>query len=192
MEIIIPNFFFSYNLSSPLLVLIAVLVTAVCCVFATLFTIRSKSDGGGVALFKKACNCVCSCGESNQNCEKTALLNGGSRVVGELNEDRATRRCGGENMVAKMAAVSADRQTGASMMEMLVPEITTHALSFLDYPSLCRLSMTNSLMRKAANDDNAWKALYHKVPFFFSDDFLTLISSVNRGLLLFVCCNVVG
>ncbi|RVW69079.1 F-box protein SKIP8 [Vitis vinifera] len=27
---------------------------------------------------------------------------------------------------------------------------------------LCRLSMTNSLMRKAANDDNAWKALYHK------------------------------
>ncbi|KAJ4842794.1 F-box protein skip8 [Turnera subulata] len=52
--------------------------------------------------------------------------------------------------------------TGASMMEQLVPEITTHALSYLDYPSLCRLSMTNSLMRKAANDDNAWKALYHK------------------------------
>ncbi|KAL5538138.1 hypothetical protein UlMin_002459 [Ulmus minor] len=48
------------------------------------------------------------------------------------------------------------------MMEQLVPEITTHALSYLDYPSLCRLSMTNSLMRKAANDDNAWKALYHK------------------------------
>ncbi|XP_057966811.1 F-box protein SKIP8 isoform X2 [Malania oleifera] len=55
-----------------------------------------------------------------------------------------------------------ERQTGASMMEQLVPEITTHALSYLDYPSLCRLSMTNSLMRKAANDDNAWKALYHK------------------------------
>lgn len=54
------------------------------------------------------------------------------------------------------------RQSGASMMEQLVPEITTHALSYLDYPSLCRLSMTNSLMRKAANDDNAWKALYHK------------------------------
>ncbi|KAK6117498.1 hypothetical protein DH2020_048755 [Rehmannia glutinosa] len=48
------------------------------------------------------------------------------------------------------------------MMEQLVPEITTHALSYLDYPSLCRLSMTNSLMRKAANDDNAWKALYRK------------------------------
>ena len=58
------------------------------------------------------------------------------------------------------------RQIGASMMEQLVPEITTHALSYLDYPSLCRLSMTNSSMRRAANDDNAWKALYHKVYFF--------------------------
>ncbi|GKV31657.1 hypothetical protein SLEP1_g40330 [Rubroshorea leprosula] len=61
-----------------------------------------------------------------------------------------------------MPAPVVERQTGASMMEQLVPEITTHALSYLDYPSLCRLSMTNSLMRKAANDDNAWKALYHK------------------------------
>lgn len=60
-------------------------------------------------------------------------------------------------------AVLTERRTGSSMMEELVPEITTHALSYLDYPSLCRLSMTNSLMRKAANDDNAWKALYHKV-----------------------------
>ncbi|GKV40011.1 hypothetical protein SLEP1_g47694 [Rubroshorea leprosula] len=60
------------------------------------------------------------------------------------------------------AAPVVERQTGASMMEQLVPEITTHALSYLDYSSLCRLSMTNSLMRKAANDDNAWKALYHK------------------------------
>ncbi len=59
-----------------------------------------------------------------------------------------------------------ERQSGASMMEQLVPEITTYALSYLDYPSLCRLSMTNSLMRKAANDDNAWKALYHKVRLF--------------------------
>lgn len=67
-------------------------------------------------------------------------------------------------MVEKAAAAAvAERATGASMMEQLVPEITTHALSYLDYPSLCRLSMTNSLMRKAANDDNAWKALYHKV-----------------------------
>lgn len=57
-------------------------------------------------------------------------------------------------------------QTGASMMEQLVPEIRTHALSYLDYRSLCRLSMTNSTMRKAANDDNAWKSLYHKVVLF--------------------------
>lgn len=49
-----------------------------------------------------------------------------------------------------------------SMMEQLVPEIRTHALSYLDYRSLCRLSMTNSVMRKAANDDNAWKVLFHK------------------------------
>lgn len=69
---------------------------------------------------------------------------------------------GGE--VVEMVPV-VERQTGASMMEQLVPEITTHALSYLDYPSLCRLSMTNSSMRKAANDDNAWKALYHKVWF---------------------------
>ncbi|XP_042504309.1 F-box protein SKIP8-like isoform X2 [Macadamia integrifolia] len=60
------------------------------------------------------------------------------------------------------APVVAELQSGSSMMELLVPEITTHALSYLDYPSLCRLSMTNSSMRKAANDDNAWKALYHK------------------------------
>nr|XP_043640292.1 F-box protein SKIP8 isoform X2 [Erigeron canadensis]XP_043640293.1 F-box protein SKIP8 isoform X2 [Erigeron canadensis] len=66
----------------------------------------------------------------------------------------------------QVAGVERDRERqqmiGASMMEQLVPEITTHALSYLDFPSLCRLSMTNSSMRKAANDDNAWKALYHK------------------------------
>ncbi|KAK4752229.1 hypothetical protein SAY87_021027 [Trapa incisa] len=49
------------------------------------------------------------------------------------------------------------------MMEQPVPEFRTHPLCYLDYTSLCRLSMTNSLMRKAANDDNAWNALYHKV-----------------------------
>jgi ketosteroid isomerase-like protein len=64
-------------------------------------------------------------------------------------------------IVPVVAAVPA-AQGGVSMMEQLVPEITTHALSYLDYPSLCRLSMTNSAMRRAANDDNAWKALYHK------------------------------
>uniref|UniRef100_A0A453EVZ1 F-box domain-containing protein n=1 Tax=Aegilops tauschii subsp. strangulata TaxID=200361 RepID=A0A453EVZ1_AEGTS len=61
------------------------------------------------------------------------------------------------------APAPAPATTGASMMEQLVPEITTHALSYLDCTSLCRLSMTNSAMRRAANDDGAWKALYHKV-----------------------------
>lgn len=72
---------------------------------------------------------------------------------------------GGGGGGGQVAVVERERQQviGASMMEQLVPEITTHALSYLDYPSLCRLSMTNSSMRKAANDDNAWKALYHKV-----------------------------
>jgi hypothetical protein len=77
-------------------------------------------------------------------------LNGGVSEMMEISQSPAP-------------VVLADRRTGSSMMEELVPEITTHALSYLDYPSLCRLSMTNSLMRKAANDDNAWKALYHKV-----------------------------
>merc|ERR1711915_396163 len=49
-----------------------------------------------------------------------------------------------------------------SMIEQLVPEIGLHVMSFLDYGSLCNLSMTNSSMRRVANDDRAWKALYHK------------------------------
>jgi hypothetical protein len=49
-----------------------------------------------------------------------------------------------------------------SMMEQLVPEIALHVMSYLDYKSLCRLSMTNSVMRRAANDDRPWKVLYHK------------------------------
>ena len=91
----------------------------------------------------------CSC---NGTSDSAAFLNGGS--AGPAEDGMVT---------ADVSKVDADRQSGASMMEQLVPEITTHALSYLDYPSLCRLSMTNSLMRKAANDDNAWKALYHKV-----------------------------
>ncbi|OMP02924.1 hypothetical protein COLO4_10724 [Corchorus olitorius] len=94
-------------------------------------------------------NCFCSC---NGTSDSAAVLNGDSTVAEE--KDMVT---------ADVSTVVAERQSGASMMEQLVPEITTHALSYLDYPSLCRLSMTNSLMRKAANDDNAWKALYHKV-----------------------------
>ena len=80
-----------------------------------------------------------------------------------MNYDSTVALANGSDEMPAMVAAAAEKQTGASMMEQLVPEITTHALSYLDYPSLCRLSMTNSLMRKAANDDNAWKALYHKV-----------------------------
>lgn len=77
--------------------------------------------------------------------------------------------CVGEQSGDKMPVVGEEDgekavvQIGTSIIEQLVPEITMHALSYLDYPSLCRLSMTNSLMHKVANDENAWKALYHKV-----------------------------
>ncbi|TYI66266.1 hypothetical protein E1A91_D09G211800v1 [Gossypium mustelinum] len=95
-----------------------------------------------------SCNCSLS---RNGNSDSAAFVRGvaGAPVEGSM-------------VTADVSNVVAERQHGASMMEQLVPEITTHALSYLDYPSLCRLSMTNSLMRKAANDDNVWKALYHK------------------------------
>lgn len=50
----------------------------------------------------------------------------------------------------------------SSMMEQLVPEIMQHTLSYLDYKSLCNMSMTNSVIRRAASDDSAWKSLFHK------------------------------
>ncbi|CAO2177050.1 unnamed protein product [Urochloa humidicola] len=81
----------------------------------------------------------------------------GCRVAKSANGEMAV---GGENK--KKAQEQDPPEGGASMMEQLVPEITTHALSYLDYTSLCRLSMTNSAMRRAANDDGAWKVLYHK------------------------------
>lgn len=89
--------------------------------------------------------------------EQIGVVDTGEKMTAHVN-GTVGNDTGGEMVV--------ERQTGASMMEQLVPEIRMHALSYLDYPSLCRLSMTNSLMRKAANDDNAWKALYHKVWFF--------------------------
>lgn len=126
------------------------LVFTLLCLFLAFLAVRSRSskprrpqsDGSSSSnKNEKLCNCFCHCngGVSGSDSEpgNAPHLNGGTE---------------------KQTAV-----TGASMMEQLVPEITTHALSYLDYPSLCRLSMTNSHMRKAANDDNAWKALYHKV-----------------------------
>ncbi|XP_022738335.1 F-box protein SKIP8-like isoform X2 [Durio zibethinus] len=101
------------------------------------------------------------CKEEAKEATHSSSCNGTSDSAAFLNGDTFGPAEKGM-MSADVAKVVAERQSGASMMEQLVPEITTHALSYLDYPSLCRLSMTNSLMRKAANDDNAWKALYHK------------------------------
>ncbi|EXC24701.1 hypothetical protein L484_003143 [Morus notabilis] len=130
---------------------VAIVFTALC-FFLVLFSARSlplwprllQSDGGEKRS-EKLCDCRCCCNGS----------------VGGCSEGETAPYLNGTEM-AENWPVLRERQTGASMMEQLVPEITTHALSYLDYPSLCRLSMTNSLMRKAANDDNAWKALYHK------------------------------
>ncbi|TKY60739.1 F-box protein SKIP8 [Spatholobus suberectus] len=133
-------------LSEPSLV--AVAVTALCFVFALFSLLRSFSLPRRFTPPRKHHT---DCGASNSD------SGGGGGAAPYLNG-------GGTEMLepSPVPAVLAERRTGSSMMEELVPEITTHALSYLDYPSLCRLSMTNSLMRKAANDDNAWKALYHK------------------------------
>ena len=164
---------FSSSLSSSQPFLVALIFTALCFLL-TILTVRSfplkpktktlESDGGDESLIKekkknKVCNCSCSCCCSNGSLEGSdsdtaPYLNGGGGSSSSSGTDMLENRGG---------TVLKERQTGASMMEQLVPEIRTYALSFLDYPSLCRLSMTNSLMRKAANDDNAWKALYHKV-----------------------------
>ncbi|GMH26727.1 hypothetical protein Nepgr_028570 [Nepenthes gracilis] len=142
---------------------VAFSATVFCCMLA-FFAVRSsrkpkseESESSGSAGratdSKRRCNCSCSC-------DFDVFIVDSSTVQPE--EDACANGDSAAHMCEKGPVVAADRQSGASMMEQLVPEITTHALSYLDYPSLCRLSMTNSLMRKAANDDNAWKALYHK------------------------------
>lgn len=144
-------------------------VTFICCVFtvaAAILTRRSKSARTNSR--EDSRSCACSRGSFGEGrFETTSFLNGesssSSSVFGGVE---------GEMVEKVPVTVAAEKLTGASMMEQLVPEITTHALSYLDYPSLCRLSMTNSLMRKAANDDNAWKALYHK-DFTLEQDSLT-------------------
>ncbi|XP_022721578.1 F-box protein SKIP8-like [Durio zibethinus] len=112
---------------------------------------KSNAFGPATSADKEEEKEVTSLSSCNGTSDSAAFVKGGS--AGPAEEDMVT---------ADLSKVVAERQSGASMMEQLVPEITTHVLSYLDYPSLCRLSMTNSLMRKAANDDNAWKALYHK------------------------------
>ncbi|CAH9089626.1 unnamed protein product [Cuscuta epithymum] len=134
---------------------VALTATVICCLFTVvLFTFRLKSRKHRKS-DSRSSGCFCYCKANVIGKTETYLTDG---------EDCSSGGSGGKEMIERgpMAVASTERLSGASMMEQLVPEITTHALSYLDYPSLCRLSMTNSLMRKAANDDNAWKALYHK------------------------------
>ncbi|ESW32176.1 hypothetical protein PHAVU_002G299800 [Phaseolus vulgaris] len=127
---------------------VAVAVTALCFLLALFSLLRSFSLPRRFTPPRKHhCDCA-SDSASVAAVGAVPYLNGGAEML--------------EPAPVPAPVVLAERLTGSSMMEELVPEITTHALSYLDYPSLCRLSMTNSLMRKAANDDNAWKALYHK------------------------------
>ncbi|CAI8619595.1 unnamed protein product [Vicia faba] len=127
--------------------LLAVSLT-VLCFFVALFSLfRPFSFRFSLTRFTPPFN-HCNCAASDSE-DSVPYLNGSVAEMMEISPSPAP-------------VVLADRRSGSSMMEELVPEITTHALSYLDYPSLCRLSMTNSLMRKAANDDSAWKALYHK------------------------------
>ncbi|TXG50728.1 hypothetical protein EZV62_023252 [Acer yangbiense] len=153
---IITSRILSSDFSSQLLV--AAIFTLLS-LFLAVLAVRSrkslKSDvtGADAVSISRACSCSCSSCNGTVDCPPVA------EGAGEMMEVERNAP-----LASASAVVVAERGSGsgASMMEQLVPEITTHALSYLDYPSLCRLSMTNSLMRKAANDDNAWKALYHK------------------------------
>ncbi|XP_061350934.1 F-box protein SKIP8 [Gastrolobium bilobum] len=143
--------------------LVAVTVTALCFLLALFSLLRSFSLPSSLKKFRKHCDCASSVSNSDSaSASAVPYLNGGGAEMLE------------PSPVPTPAALT-ERRTGSSMMEELVPEITTHALSYLDYPSLCRLSMTNSLMRRAANDDNAWKALYHK-DFTLEQDSITPIN----------------
>lgn len=126
--------------------LIAAGATTVCCLVCAFWTFRSSSSSKKQQ--SPSLNC---CGCASCGC-RTAKSANGEMAVGGENKKKAQEPAPPEGGGG-----------GASMMEQLVPEITTHALSYLDYTSLCRLSMTNNAMRRAANDDGAWKALYHKV-----------------------------
>lgn len=144
------SYSFSGNGDFPFVSLfLALIVTLVCCFFSLLpFRLLKFSQSDKT----KACNCACSDSKGFVGATDSMAVTATARMMN------------GGGGGGQVVVVERERQQmiGASMMEQLVPEITTHALSYLDYPSLCRLSMTNSSMRKAANDDNAWKALYHK------------------------------
>ncbi|CAA0812075.1 F-box protein SKIP8 [Striga hermonthica] len=84
----------------------------------------------------------------------------GKSVKNSESKNGILRQC--EEMTLRLNGGAEESQAGMSMMEQLVPEITSYALTYLDHQSLCRLAMTSSFMRRAANDDNAWKAVYLK------------------------------
>jgi hypothetical protein len=128
--------------------LIAAGATAVCCLVAAFWAFRSSSPSSSSKTQRSPSRNSCGCPFCG--CSAARSANGEMAV-------------GGENKKKAQEPAPPEGGGGASMMEQLVPEITTHALSYLDYTSLCRLSMTNTAMRRAANDDGAWKALYHKV-----------------------------
>ncbi|KAK9716665.1 hypothetical protein RND81_06G249100 [Saponaria officinalis] len=162
--------FLSFICSQP------IIVAFICCLLAV-FAVRFSSFSSNVSrrrfktasfsrdLTDSSCSGDFACNgvvlRSGSSDSTSAVANG--VVLRSGSSDSTSAVANGVVSSAEMpGVVVTEKQTGASMMEQLVPEITTHALSYLDYPSLCRLSMTNSLMRKAANDDNAWKILYHK------------------------------
>ncbi|KAL3635764.1 F-box protein skip8 [Castilleja foliolosa] len=127
--------------------LLALVTTLFCFLFASAVILRAAKLGPKPS--------------PTRNPSKLKIQTSGKEMTVRISDGGGCMENGGGCM-ENGGEMEVERQTGASMMEQLVPEITTHALSYLDYPSLCRLSMTNSLMRQAANDDNAWKMLFHK------------------------------
>ncbi|KAL2325986.1 hypothetical protein Fmac_025044 [Flemingia macrophylla] len=91
--------------------LVAIVVTTLCFLFAVFSLFRSYSLPRRFTPPRKYhCDCA-----SNSD----SALNGGML----------------EPSPVPTLAPLAERRTGSSMMEKLVPEITTHALSYLDYPA---------------------------------------------------------
>ncbi|KAJ4952332.1 hypothetical protein NE237_029164 [Protea cynaroides] len=115
---------------------IAAAITSFCCLCALwavrlsplsiLWRVKRKNFCWGSrtesSLKKAACGCSCSCGVSVEGSDfiPAPYANGSARDMHE----RAP-------VVAKRAE-GAERQSGASLMELLVPEIPTHVLSYLD------------------------------------------------------------
>lgn len=94
------------------------------------------------------------------SCKKVAKK---SEILARKVELTPTQTFLAGNTVGAAAGPCSNAKVTAPMtLEQLVPEITHHALSYLDFRSLCCVSMTNSAMRRAANDDSAWKALFRQ------------------------------